>query len=143
MLRALLEDDAFISTAGTMVKQPVEWLIGAMRQLGVRPGQLPMPTLRTLWNGLENMGQLPFAPPSVGGWPSGMSWLTTAAAQARLGLALTLADILRPSRLSIEELAGLLTVEAWTNRTHAALRAAGNPQWLLVLGLMSPEYQVS
>lgn len=143
MLRALFEDDAFESTAGTMVKQPVEWLIGAMRQLGVRPGQLPMSTLRTLWNGLENMGQLPFVPPSVGGWPSGTAWLTTAAAQARLGLALTLADILRPSRLTAEELARLLTVETWTDRTHAALRAAGNPQWLLVLGLMSPEYQVS
>ena len=34
--------------------------------------------------GLRGMGQVPFRPPSVGGWPAGGAWLTTAAAAARL-----------------------------------------------------------
>jgi uncharacterized protein (DUF1800 family) len=36
MLKTLFLDDAFTATAGTMVKQPVEWFIGALRQVGVR-----------------------------------------------------------------------------------------------------------
>ena len=44
-----------------------------------QPAQLKMAeaTLRTL-------GQRPFYPPSVGGWPLGQVWLSTASAGARL-----------------------------------------------------------
>ncbi|AGZ42400.1 DUF1800 domain-containing protein [Actinoplanes friuliensis] len=143
MLRALATDPAFAATAGQLVKQPIEWVIGAVRQLGVE--DVPLAALKAL-------GQVPFRPPSVGGWPVGPAWLTTSSTQARLkhGQALTakapaavetLADVAQGDR--VEALARLLVVDTWTNRTNTVLQdAAREPRRLLALGLASPEYAV-
>ncbi len=143
MLRALFADDAFQATAGTMVKQPIEWMVGAMRQLGVRPANIPRDTMIQLCDGLGGLGQRPFAPPSVGGWPAGAAWLTSAAARLKLSLAGKLASQLEPGRLTPEEVAAILCVDRWTNRTYAVLRKVNNPRILLTLGLVSPEYVVT
>jgi uncharacterized protein (DUF1800 family) len=65
-----------------MVNPPVEWIIGVIRTLRVSvdtPKRVQMvdSTLKTL-------GQRPFYPPSVGGWPRGRAWLSTASAGVRL-----------------------------------------------------------
>ncbi|MFI9644266.1 DUF1800 family protein, partial [Micromonospora sp. NPDC051925] len=143
MLRTMLADEAFPSTRATMVKQPVEWLVGALRQLGLRPAALPPETIVGLLDGLGGLGQRPFAPPSVGGWPAGAAWLTSAAARLKLSLAGKLASQLSPQRLTPEEVAHLLCVETWTDRTYQVLRAARNSRLMLTLGLVSPEYQVT
>jgi uncharacterized protein (DUF1800 family) len=143
MLRALATDPAFAGTAGQLVKQPVEWMVGAVRQLGIDPAKLPRAGLRAL-------GQEPFRPPSVGGWPVGAAWLTTSSTQARLKHGQALAAL---AEAAVEELAGaddrvgalgrLLVVDTWTGRTSAVLReAAREPRKLLALGLASPEYAV-
>jgi uncharacterized protein (DUF1800 family) len=143
MLRVLFSDDAFQATAGTMVKQPVEWLVGAMRQLGVRPVHAPAETMTQILDGLAGLGQRPFAPPSVGGWPSGAAWLTSAAAHVRLSLAGKLTRLLVPGRLGPEDVAYRLGIDRWTDRTYAVLRDVTNPRLLLTLGLASPEYLVT
>ncbi|MFB9358142.1 DUF1800 domain-containing protein [Actinoplanes nipponensis] len=145
MLRALATDPAFAATAGQLVKQPVEWMVGAVRQLGVDPAKLPAAGLRAL-------GQVPFRPPSVGGWPAGPAWLTTSSTRARLTYGQALAALAGAAVEDlaaaapgdrVEALARLLVVDAWTGRTAAVLRAAaGAPQRLLALGLASPEYAV-
>ena len=48
--------------AGQLVKQPVEWVVGAMRQLGIRPGELPEQQRKQLVGGLARLDQVPFAP---------------------------------------------------------------------------------
>ena len=53
LLRAVLTDPAFPATAGRLVKQPVEWAVGAMRQLGVRPGDLSTQQRRQLLGDLR------------------------------------------------------------------------------------------
>jgi uncharacterized protein (DUF1800 family) len=143
MLRALFEDDAFAAGAGALVKQPVEWLVGAMRQLGIRVGGLPDETATVILEGLKSLGQLPFAPPSVGGWAAGTVWLTSAAAQVRLGLAGTLATLANTDKLTPESVAYLLCLDGWSNRTYAVLRGVRDPRHLLTLGLSSPEYLVT
>jgi uncharacterized protein (DUF1800 family) len=136
-----------------LVKQPVEWLVGALRQLGLRPGELPENQRKQLQSGLNQLGQVPLRPPSVGGWPAGAAWLTTSATQARLKLAQLLAgrapqpflDRLgaAPQGQRVDALARLLVVDAFTDRTRAALTpAAGDPRKLLALGLASPEYAI-
>jgi uncharacterized protein (DUF1800 family) len=142
MLRALLTDPAFPASRDTLVKQPVEWLVGAMRQLGLRPGNLSDTTMEQVLYGLERLGQVPFAPPSVAGWPTGSSWLTAGAAQVRLNLAGKLADMVTLDRLDPEALAHLLAVDGWTDRTYAILKGRTDPRHLLTLGLASPEYLV-
>jgi uncharacterized protein (DUF1800 family) len=145
MLRALVSDPAFAATRGQLVKQPVEWLIGATRQLGAGIGKQPEKQLRML-------GQVPLRPPSVGGWPVGPAWLTTSSTQARLRIGQQLAasapaavdeigDAAEPDRLGA--LARMLVVDAWTARTADVLTAAaGDPRRLLALALATPEYAV-
>ena len=151
MVKAMLESPEFQRTRGHLVKQPVEWAVGAMRQLGIRPGELDADQQTQLFSALRQLGQVPFAPPSVGGWPSGAAWLTTSAAQVRLRAAQLLAGKAQlgalgdvPAAMRIEALARLLVVDAFTARTREVLTAAANePRRLLALGLASPEYLVS
>ncbi|MGC4768720.1 DUF1800 domain-containing protein [Micromonospora sp. DT44] len=143
MLRVLFADEAFQATRGTMVLQPVEWLVGAMRQLGVRPAAMTEQVFTQIYWAMEALGQRPLAPPSVGGWPAGAAWLTSAAAQVRLKIASMLVGLVQPGSLTPEAVAQLLCVERWTNRTYAVLRDARDDRMKLTLGLVSPEYLVT
>ncbi|HEU5333908.1 MAG TPA: DUF1800 domain-containing protein [Actinocrinis sp.] len=154
LARAVFSDAAFTGPTAryALVKQPVEYVVGALRALKITPpagGSAKQSTvLRTALSGL---GQVPFTPPNVGGWPSGRLWLTTAATQSRITFAewaaatgdLTqVADASPASR--IDAVAHLLGIDAFSDRTRAALAdAAGAPAELVSLALLSPEYAVN
>ncbi len=147
LARAVFTDPDFDGTAGQLVKQPVEWAVGALRQLGIRPSALPADAQKQLLSAIDALGQTPFAPPNVGGWPAGAAWLTTSATQYRLRLATFLATHASQAALQaatgIDALARLLVVDGFTDRTRAVLApAAGDPRKLIALGLASPEYAV-
>jgi len=74
-MRALLNSDAFWAqqNRGTLVKSPIELVVGTLRQLDVAPTSA-MP-FAVVANG---MGQNLFAPPNVKGWPGGEQWITAA-----------------------------------------------------------------
>jgi uncharacterized protein (DUF1800 family) len=139
LFRAMFTAPEFTDPGSVVVKQPVEWLAGAMRALGVRPSDLPRP--QALVGGLNALGQVPFTPPSVGGWPTGAAWLTTSAAQTRTRIAelLVLHSEVQATPATVGDLLG---VPAWTPRTQAVLRRAG-PERLLVAALCAPEYVVN
>jgi uncharacterized protein (DUF1800 family) len=154
MLRAILAGEDFQKTAGHLVKQPVEWLVGALRQLGIRPGELKADEQQQLSSTLNQLGQVPLEPPSVGGWPANAAWLTTSAAEGRLKAAQSLATKASaavigqlsavPTAQRPDALARLLVVDSFTARTRKVFDAAGaDPRKLLALGLASPEYTVS
>jgi uncharacterized protein (DUF1800 family) len=153
MARALFTDPGFAATAGALVKQPVEWAAGAMRQLGIRPARLPDKTRAQVLRDIDSLGQQLFAPPSVGGWPAGAAWLTTDATALRVRLATVLVNQADPTALQpvsgastkdrVDALARLLVVDAFTERTRAVLEpAAKDVKRLVTLGLASPEYAV-
>jgi uncharacterized protein (DUF1800 family) len=150
LLKALFTDPAYPQTRGQLVKQPVEWLIGAVRQLATSPAD----SRRDVLGGLDGLGQVPLRPPSVGGWPAGAAWLTTSSLQVRLRLATSLAGAAGQATVDglsggtpagrLDALARLLVVDGWTDRTRAALLdVVGEPRKLLTVGLISPEYTVS
>ncbi|MBM2614614.1 DUF1800 domain-containing protein [Actinoplanes sp. LDG1-06] len=134
LLRAVCRAPEFAETAGTLVKQPVEWLVGAVRQLGIAPTGLDG-TLRAL-------GQVPLRPPSVGGWPEGAAWLTTSSTLTRLRAGQKLAAQSQEAPADPEALANLLVVDGWSDRTYAVLKEVRKPRELVALGLASPEYAV-
>jgi uncharacterized protein (DUF1800 family) len=140
-------EPAFRDEASTIVKQPVEWLIGMMRALRIRPSALSEGDQNKLLAGLRGMGQAPFMPPSVGGWPSGGAWLTTAAGLARLQIARMLtarANLPSPSGDPVTAIGTALGVETWTERTRAALEPlAGKPAQLAAVAVCAPEYVIS
>ncbi|MGH3758031.1 DUF1800 domain-containing protein [Actinophytocola sp.] len=147
-LRAMAEEPAFRDEAASLVKQPVEWLVGLMRALGVRPSTLDEKVQAKVYKGLHGLGQQPFRPPSVGGWPSGASWLTTAAGLTRLKVARLVVGQANLESLSnadrVEGMRELLAVDAWSDRTRAALtKVAGDRAKVAALAACAPEYVVS
>lgn len=151
LVRAIVSDSAFRDPASVLVKQPVEYVVGAMRALGLRPGKLPARQRKAFLAQLDGLGQVPFAPPDVSGWPAGETWLTTSSARVRLGLAQRLvmaADLSTVERAVPRErvaaVGRMLGVDAWTARTRAVLdNVVGDPRKLTVLALTAPEYLVS
>src|SRR5205085_4689370 len=74
LVRTILTSKAFYSPAaiGTQIKSPIQLVLGTIRLL-----ELQMPPQRALMGALTQMGQLPFAPPNVRGWPGGRMWINT------------------------------------------------------------------
>ena len=133
----------------SQVKSPLEWAISALRALNIGPYDLPNPDF--LINSLDNMGQKPFFPPNVGGWPADESWLSTASTQTRLSIAQVLVkfgDLSPikgiPASQRVDQLADWFGIYQWSDRTRASLNAASqDPVRMTVLGLCSPEYVVN
>ncbi len=146
MLSAMLGSADFTAATGTKVVSPVEWLVGAVRAL-----QVPVPdqaaTVKLLAT-LRGLGQLPFYPPNVSGWPSGAAWLSTAAADLRMTTAGALVRKANLDAISaaaptnrIEAVRHLLGVPAWSARTATVLKdAVADPRRLVTVALNTPEY---
>ena len=147
-LRAMFLHPAFRSPAARtgLIKQPVEYLVGAARALGLNAsvggGPRGLPELAGA------LGQELFRPPNVGGWGQNTYWLSSATAQLRLEAALQLAGAAdlgavesAPAAQRAAALADLLAVDAWGPTTTAALNsAASQPPLVTALALVSPEY---
>jgi len=131
-----------------MVKSPIEWCIAICRAFGLVPSQFSNP--QTLLNHLSKMSQVPFMPPTVGGWPAGGAWLTSASAQFRLSFSqyliksIDLAQLRAVPRADrINYLRDLLGIYQLSSRTEDALRAVlDEPARLILLLVNSPEYVV-
>ncbi|SPM38939.1 Uncharacterized conserved protein, DUF1800 family [Mycobacterium numidiamassiliense] len=148
---AILTDNEFTGPAAlnTKINTPIEWLVGVLRALRVplnTPAQLKMAD-----GTLHALGQRPFYPPSVGGWPHGQVWLSTASAEARLRAASQLAH---NGDLSVVESAApgeridavgyLIGVGAWSDRTADALEPlVRTPPQLVAAAVNTPEYLTS
>lgn len=146
---AMASDSAMRNEKYALVKSPVEWFISACRALELTPSQLKTPA--QLINYLDKLGQVPFSPPNVGGWPAGEAWLSSATAQYRIAFAgwliqqsnLRVLKSLTPAQRVVQS-ADWLGVAEWSPRTKAALRDAQNdPAQFALLALCSPEYIVS
>jgi uncharacterized protein (DUF1800 family) len=146
---AMASDPAMRDEKYAMVKSPVEWFISACRALELTPSALKTPA--QMINFLEKLGQVPFSPPNVGGWPAGEAWLSSATAQYRLSFAtwlikqsdLKVLKSLTPAQRLIQS-ADWLGIAEWSPRTKNALREAqSDPAQFALLALCSPEYLVS
>jgi len=148
-IKAMASDPSMQDTKYALVKSPVEWFISVCRALELTPSQLKTPAQLT--NHLDKLGQVPFNPPNVGGWPAGEAWLSSATAQYRLAFA---AWLIKQSNLNalnqipqdtrVLKSADWLGVPEWSARTQSALRTAlDDPAQFALLALCSPEYIVS
>jgi uncharacterized protein (DUF1800 family) len=149
LTKAILTDEEFTGSRAAVVNTPTEWLVGVIRAVRVpieKPAQLKFAdaTLRAL-------GQRPFYPPSVGGWPSGQVWLSTASAAARLRAATQLAHAGDLSSIEstgagdrIEAVGYLIGVGGWSDRTVDALQPlVRQPPQLVAAAVNTPEYLTS
>jgi uncharacterized protein (DUF1800 family) len=148
-VKAMASDPAIRDSKNDLVKAPVEWFIAACRALELTPSNLRTPG--QLFNYLDKLGQVPFNPPSVGGWPAGEAWLSSATAQYRIAFA---AWLIKQSELRglkeipvssrVSKSADWLGVAEWSPRTQLALRGSlADPAQFALLALCSPEFIVS
>jgi uncharacterized protein (DUF1800 family) len=91
VVEAMLRSDVFYSARAyrALVKSPLEYAIGAVRALGLQASVGPYLAEGSGPRGggvLADMGQIPFEPPNVAGWPGGATWLNSATLFARLNL---------------------------------------------------------
>jgi uncharacterized protein (DUF1800 family) len=145
LMTATFSSPLFLQTKGELVKQPVEYVVGALRALKMRADNA-----RYLGH-LQGLGQVPFSPPNVGGWPFDDGWLTTAASYTRLQFARWVTAHGDISAVADEPVSGradaaahLLSVDGWGAQTSVALaQVAQNPVSLMTLALCAPEYVVN
>ncbi|WP_310779383.1 DUF1800 domain-containing protein [Mycobacterium sp. Z3061] len=146
LTRAILTDDEFTGGRATVVNAPVEWLVGVIRAL--QPAEQHD---KLIENTLKALGQRPFFPTDVNGWPSGQVWLSTASATTRLRTAARLARSADLSTIDstgpgerIDAVGYLIGVGAWTDRTVEALQPlVRQPQRLVTAAVNTPEYLTS
>ena len=148
-VKAMIQDPAVGDAKNDLVKSPVEWFIAACRALELTPSNLKTPT--QLINYLNQLNQVPFSPPNVGGWPAGEAWLSSASVQYRIAFATwlikqsSLRGLLEiPDANRAMKSADWLGVAEWSPRTQAALRnSMSDPAQFALLALCSPEFIVS
>lgn len=146
LTKAIFLDPDFVAGAGTAVVTPVEWLVGMLRSLSV-PLQGPN-SLTACEVVLKVMGQRPFVPPDVDGWPQGRVWLSNTSAAARVWAAerfVPMGDFSPVSDAApsdrIDAAGHLLGIGAWSDTTAAALKPlAGSPDRLVAAAVNTPEY---
>jgi uncharacterized protein (DUF1800 family) len=146
---AMANDPAMRDPKNDLVKAPVEWFIAACRALELTPSNLKTPG--QLFNYLDKLGQVPFTPPNVSGWPAAEAWLSSATAQYRIAFAAWLikqSDLRAlkeiPVGSRVAKSADWLGVAEWSPRTQSTLRASlADPAQFALLALCSPEFIVS
>jgi uncharacterized protein (DUF1800 family) len=74
LLRAILLSDAFWSAENraSLIKSPMDLVVGTMRTFEMRPLDL-----RPAVFAVAALGQNPFSPPNVKGWPGGEAWINS------------------------------------------------------------------
>jgi len=84
LLRTLFASKLFFDAAyvGTQIKSPVQLVVGTGRIASVNKPR----RVRTM-QAMEAMGQVPFMPPNVRGWPGGRIWINTSTLLVRYNTA--------------------------------------------------------
>jgi uncharacterized protein (DUF1800 family) len=148
-ITAAAKSDLLANSKYELVKSPVEWFVSACRALEIVPSKLE--TSERLFNYLDKLGQVPFAPPNVGGWPAEAAWLSSATSLYRIDFAnwlikrsqLQVLKSIPVSNRAVES-QNWLGVYQWSERTKSTLNSASSdPAQFALLALCSPEYVVS
>jgi uncharacterized protein (DUF1800 family) len=149
LLRSIVTSPQFATqeTQSGLIKQPIEYVVGALRALSVSAGAVQARPEGVL-GVLAELGQVPFDPPSVGGWGQNAYWLSTAAALSRWQFARRLSQLGdismvsdAPIRSRVAAAGQLLSIPNWSSTTAKTLaRAASDPENVVTLALVSPEF---
>lgn len=132
-----------VTTRTALLKSPVQFVVGTARALRV---ELDLDVYRSV----RRLGQVPFLPPDVDGWPTNEAWISTSSALARLEIALNFAETANDVVAGLNATtvadrpaaaARVLGVDGWSPSTARALAdAAGEPAGLLALAIAAPEH---
>lgn len=111
-MRATLNADewryANAADSKQIVRQPIDLVVSLGRQLGFSLDG------NEVTNVLVDMGQEPFNPPNVGGWPNGREWLSPATTLARYNWGITAYNLAKAAPVSLlRSMPASNDVDAW------------------------------
>ena len=146
LIAEMMRGDDFLTAAHSRARQPVEWLIGARQAMGLE-GFFDD---EESWY-LEVLGQAPFLPPNVAGWPLDDRWASASQIISRTSVAMNwdlpehLYDEIAPTVDSALARCGIYDP---SDSTLAALKQIeadvseydGRLELLLLTALVSPEF---
>jgi uncharacterized protein (DUF1800 family) len=121
LVKTILNSQAFYSplAIGSQIKAPIQLVLGTIRQMNLDMPKQP----QALLGPLNQMGQVPFAPPNVRGWPGGRMWINTSTLFVRYNTGYRLVDgaLPRADKSRLNEETGDATdagaiVDYWINR---------------------------
>ena len=149
VVKAILNSDEFWSSNAhlNLVKGPVDFTATALHSLGTSINP------KSVQYTLNMMGQLPFNPPSVFGWPSGQAWISTSTMLQRFNFPL-LIDPTKASALqdrhSVADVSGVLfpdglpsTVQQTIQDSTNSLGAVDKMRNIIRLTMASPFYNLN
>lgn len=138
---------------GTQIKSPIQLIVGSVKMLGTS-----LPRRARISGALEQMGQVPFFPPNVKGWPGGRTWINSGTLFVRYNTAMTLANELDTSKVLEAPAEPGAFAKQWVDRLiqrpidvdkmNALVTAAGSTvtkdsaKRLIELIVSMPEYQL-
>jgi uncharacterized protein (DUF1800 family) len=136
----ILRSEAFLKSRRSRPRYPIEWYIGAV--VATDPAQEIEP-----WY-LEMLGQQPYKPPSVAGWPAGRRWLGAEQVLARAAVVGSLNLAWEPNgRDPIPEVLRRCGIHDASPATQSAMAKAARateewawPVTLFTTALCSPEF---
>lgn len=151
LVERILADQAFVDGRRTRPRTGLEWFCAARAAIGL--GREPVDG--DVWR-LERLGQLPYDPPNVGGWPRDDRWLSAGSLLARAEAVQDLdADIVPADIDTTDEILDACAIHDISPTTLDAIEAVGHGQeadandpasirvvrWRLALS--SPEFNLS
>jgi uncharacterized protein (DUF1800 family) len=146
LVAEMVRGDDFLAATHSRARQPVEWLIAARQALGL--GGFFDQDER--WH-LEVLGQMPFLPPNVAGWPLDDRWASASQIIARTSVAM---DWDMPERLydeiepTVDAVLARCGIYDPSESTQAALKQIeadvseydGRLELLLLTAIVTPEF---
>ena len=92
-VRKILTSNLFFESIGKKIRSPVELAIGFLRSTEATGNFVKLSGL------LRDLGQLPFFPPNVKGWPGGRTWINSATLLGRINM---ISDLLSDEKTKYE-----------------------------------------
>ncbi len=146
-MSVLLRSNVFYSPRAyrALVKSPVEFVIGAHKQMGLKQIVAGTPAA------LRDMGQILYYPPNVAGWPGGANWLTSQMLIARenfiakmvnapdMTQSTWMAQVPMDANRASKELVGTILQGDAPNQAYVQLIAYLNGSGTSALGMLSAE----
>ncbi len=150
LVAAMLHSDEFMAHRQSRARTPIEWHAATVRGVG-----LPL----TDATGLQQLGQTPYMPPSVAGWPGDATWLspTQLLAKSRFisGIEFPAADELGRATDIVAAIVDRFALHGISDASRSSLRDLdqrlrhttvddrGRAKRVMALALLTPEFSLA
>ena len=137
LMRAVFTSSYFTAPQSyrTLVKSPIEFMVHAVRALGVSNSKLIVAAG-------SGMGQSLFDPPDVGGWPNNESWISSNTVVERVNFVTSALSQVKTALPTMSDAARVHLEGVLSPQTASLLNQAADDRARWFITLASPEFQL-